>query len=313
MKKTLVKISMLCLCAGLIFTACKKKTDETPAADTTQQTNGGDDTRAQNESDAAASDAETAMTTSNSTMRSESTIINNSTIGANIDTSSANASVKTLVITYDGISHIGGRVRTGSISVALTTGSHWKAAGSVITLTFNNYKATRLSDGKSITLNGTKTITNVSGGLITTMIVGDSLVRTVASTNMSFTFDDGTQRTWNISRTRAITKQSSTGYTLYIMGTGSAGGYNNVAAWGTTRLGLPFYSIINQAIVWNTAKCLYAPISGSRTIQGITRALTITYGVDEQGNAVTSATCPYGVRLNWTKADQTAQTAVLVY
>ncbi|MDB5272867.1 MAG: hypothetical protein JWO58_1234 [Chitinophagaceae bacterium] len=313
MKKSLIKISMLCVCAALVFTACKKKTDDATPADTSQQTNGGDDTRAQNESDAAVNDAETAMSSTNSTMRTDGTIITISSIGATVDTSNANASTKTLVITYDGTTNIGGRKRTGSISVALSGQTHWKTAGAVLTLTFNNYKATRVSDGKSLTINGSKTITNTTGGLVATMLVGDSLVRTVASSNMSLTFDDGTVRQWNVSRTRSITRQSSTGYTVTTIGTATQGSHTNVAAWGTTRLNSPFYSIINTPIVWNTAKCLYAPVSGTRTIAGIDRQLTITYGVDDTGTAVTSNTCPYGVRLDWTTVSGDPRTAVVIY
>jgi hypothetical protein len=313
MKKTLIKLSILSLCTGLIFTACKKTSDSTtPSSDTSQQTTGADDSRTQNETDAAANDANTAMSSNSSTAR---TSAGGSLVeGATID-SSLKATGK-LTITYDGSTNVGGRTRSGSITLQLAGAgaTKWHTAGAVLTITFNNYKATRLSDGKSITLNGTKTITNVNGGNLATLSIGaGSLVHKIRSSNMMITFDDNTQRSWSIARTRTITRQSVTGFTISTVGDTTISGTTNVAAWGTTRLNSIFYSAITTPVVWNTANCLYAPISGVRVISGISHALTITFGVDSNGNAATGSSCPYGIKLAWTNASSQAQTAVLAY
>src|SRR5207245_1590336 len=55
------------------------------------------------------------------------------------------------------------RTRAGQIKVQLTSGSHWGDVGAVLTLTYNSFKVTRLSDNKSIMFNGTKTLKNING------------------------------------------------------------------------------------------------------------------------------------------------------
>ncbi|MBC7488307.1 MAG: hypothetical protein H7282_16325 [Cytophagaceae bacterium] len=313
MKKTLIKLSMLSLCTGLMFTACKKSSDTaTPSSDTSQQTTGADDSRTQNETDAAATDASNAMSSNSATTRTSS--VSSFIEGATID-SSLKATGK-LIVTYDGTTNVGGRKRSGNITLQLAGAgaTKWHTAGAVLTITFNNYKATRLSDNKSITINGNKTITNVNGGSVTTLSVGTgSLVHKIRSNNMMITFDDNTQRNWSIARTRTITRQSSTGFTISTIGDTTISGTPYIAEWGTTRLNSTFYSAITTPVVWNTAKCLYAPISGVRVVGGVSRALTITYGVDSNGNAATGSSCPYGIKLDWTNASSQAQTAVLAY
>ena len=251
-----------------------------------------------------------ALSTNSSTTRTSS---GGSVEGATID-SSLKATGK-LTITYDGTTNVGGRTRSGSIILQLAGAgtTKWHTAGAVLTITFNNYKATRLSDNKSITINGSKTITNVNGGSFTTLSIGTgSLVHKMRSSNMMITFDDNTQRTWSVARTRTITRQSN-GFTISTVGDTTISGTPNVAAWGTTRLNSTFYSAITSPVIWNTANCLYAPVSGVRVVGGISRALTITYGVDSNGNAATGSSCPYGVKLAWTNASSQSETAVLAY
>ena len=321
---------MLSLCIGLIFIACKKTSDSvTPSSgnshtsDTiSQQTNGGDDARMQNESDAVAIDAEAAISGTSSTMRTEGSFklyyAGNVFSGATVDTTNG-PSQKSLVLTYDGLTSVGGRVRSGTITVTLTGQSHWSTPGAVLTLTFNNYKVTY--NGKSITFNGNQVIINKTGGDPTSLAIGSgSITSQIRSNNIQVTFDDGTIRTWYIARTRTITRQSTYGYTISTTGDTSITVGNTtygpgVAAWGTTRLNSPFYSIIDSPIVWNTADCFFAPVSGSRTIQGIARSLTITYGVDSNGNVVTPSigTCPYGIKINWTTVANSPAQAVMAY
>src|SRR6185437_3449450 len=69
-------------------------------------------------------------------------------------------------IHYSDTANVNGRYRSGVITVKLTPGTQWKDTNAVITITFNNYSSTRKRDGKTITINGSKTITNLSGGLV---------------------------------------------------------------------------------------------------------------------------------------------------
>ncbi|QQR94488.1 MAG: hypothetical protein IPJ93_11760 [Bacteroidota bacterium] len=49
-----------------------------------------------------------------------------------------------------------------------------------------------------------------------------------------------------------------------------------------------------------------------RVHHGVVRELTVTFGVDQQGNAQTSG-CPYGYKLNWTSANGKAHQIVRSY
>jgi hypothetical protein len=76
-----------------------------------------------------------------------------------------------------------------------------------VTVQFNSLAITRLSDNKTITLNGTHTYTNVSGGSLIELPnepAGTTITHSITSSNMQITFDNGAQRTWNVDRQRAI-------------------------------------------------------------------------------------------------------------
>jgi hypothetical protein len=100
----------------------------------------------------------------------------------------------------------------------MAQGVHWKDQGAQITLTFHDLKITRVSDNKSITINGTQTYTNVSGGLLINLLTLGTITHSITSSNMSITFDDGTQRTWNVAKQRVYTF-SGTNVSITISGT----------------------------------------------------------------------------------------------
>ena len=84
-----------------------------------------------------------------------------------IDTTNLHSSPPTVVYNFDGTTNCSGRIRSGSITVQLTSGSKWSHAGAVLTFSTTNYSVKRVWDGKTITFSGTKTLENVNGsGLI---------------------------------------------------------------------------------------------------------------------------------------------------
>jgi hypothetical protein len=322
MKKGIFKFSILMLSCTLIFTACNKKKDPQPADDTSAQTqNGNDDSNASSESDAALNDANTAI--------AGQIAMNGARVAAGLTGAGATyvydtiATNKRITITYDGITQINGRTRTGTLTATIPLAKHWADTGAVLTLTFTNLKATRVSDGKSITLNGTKTVTNVNGGNIKTLTstCTGSLVHKIRTTNMVLTFDDGTTRTWNVARTRTITCSSGS-LSISITGDTAIGVHSNVAMWGTNRAGNTFYSIISTPVVWKsttislnnicTANAYFVPVSGVRVIQGLDHALTITFGVSSTGAIVTTG-CPYGLKLDWINAKGESKEVIRPY
>jgi hypothetical protein len=315
MKKVTAKIFMLFVCVGLISSSCSKKDDDnvSPASDN-KETVVIDDTRTQNESNFTFSEAEAAISDNSSTQRTSSSVI----AGATIDATYA-SSEKRLIIIYDNSTEVEGRIRSGSIEVQLTSGTSWSGSDAILRITYNNYKATRVSDNKSITLKGSVSVKNVSGGLIATMTLADTRIRTIRSANMTITFDDGSKRTWNAAKKITIEKPTLSSYTVTVIGDTTIvdHGDNNdhVAVWGTTRLGTSFYTIIDDThpIVWNSQACTKAPVSGHLSIEGTAKKLYLTYGVDSDGNPVSSLTCPYGVKLNWFNDQNEEKTKIIVY
>jgi hypothetical protein len=322
MKKGISKFSIIILSAALIFTACgKKKTDPQPADDTAVQTqNGNDDSNASSESDAALTDANTAISgsmTMNGARVAAYPVIDGA---SSITYDSSVATGNTIVITYDGTTKVNGRTRTGTLTAHMPSGTSWTTAGATLTLTFTNLKATRVSDGKSLTINGTKTVTNVSGGNIKTLAIGSgSLIHKIRSTNMTLTFDDGTVRTWNVARTRTTTRSATSSFSISITGDTTIASHTQVAMWGTTRAGNTFYSMITSPIVWNNTACsilgnpYFAPVSGTRIIQGLDHAVTITMGVTTTGAAATAGTCPYGFKIDWVNAKGESKEVIRPY
>ena len=111
-------------------------------------------------------------------------------------------------------------------------GQRWKDVGATATITVTDLKITRIRDGKSIVLNGTKTITNVSGGLLKDLASLQTITHTITG-NLKIDFENGTNRTWNVSKQRVFTYDN--GIVITTTGTYSDGTDNNIAEWGTNR------------------------------------------------------------------------------
>jgi len=344
MKKTILKFSVLLLCGTLAFTACKKK-DTTPDDASTQQQNADDDARVQTESNAAADDANSALAgDANMSGRIAATTGLTKNYGKIVPGASSvvvdsTTPPATVTITYDGTSNINGRIRSGSISLQLTNKTQWKDTGAVITITFNNYKSTRVRDSKSIIINGTKTITNLTGGLVSTLTSAstDSVSHLIKTTGngLTITYDDGKTATWNTYRTRSIWYTGSN-YTFTwgsislsirelkfkISSTNAVSSYTNVAWWGTARSGDPFYAEIPTPIVWDQSVNWFGPVSGVLKLKGLTREIDVTYGVNSSGTVVTNpasnpnATLPLNpdyYEIAWTDLLGKSRTLILQY
>lgn len=216
-------------------------------------------------------------------------------VGASIDSVTAD---KKMIITYNGNNADGSRSRAGQIIIQLTNGKMWNDKDAVITVTFIGYKVTRNSNNKSITFNGTYTVTNTKGGLVKQLIPNGTVTHKIEG-SMSISFDDGTQRTWTITRQRIIGITITGDPYVILSGYGTQNGDNDVSVTGVNRAGVIFYSTINNPIIFSSS-CGWLPISGSVTHKGISKEITVVFGVNEAGNAVTPPNCPFGYRINWT-------------
>jgi hypothetical protein len=290
MKNSLLSAAIIFICIAIVTSSCRKD-KELPDDTALQSQNGTDDSDFQTESDNAFSDADNALAKNSTTQRMGAIPCGIS----DIDSTHAD----TLILIYTNVNSCDGlRKRNGTITLALSpAGAKWSQAGVTLTMTFNNFKITRIADNRSITINGSKSVTKTEAGTAFTLAVGDSLHHKIRSNNMQVTFDNGIVRTWHVARKRTTTRTSTLTWTVAIDGDTTVGGNTNVAAWGTNRNGNTFYSTIPTSVLWST-DCLSSPMSGVRLIKGLERELTITFGVDALGNEVSSG-CPGYYKLNW--------------
>ena len=337
MKKLLFLFTGTLLCGSLIFVGCKKKSDSTTPDDTSaQKQNADDDARTQSESNSSADDANSAIGSDQnasgrlSLLSAKQRHLENVVAGADsIIYDSAN---QVITIYYDGKTVVNGRTRSGSITIQLPAVT-WTTVAAQITITYNYLVCTRKSDGKTLTINGSKTITNISGGLVSTLSssLPDSVTHQIQTTaaGLSVTFDNGQTFTWSTNRTRTIKYVGVTtiGALLGIVSTIPVREYrftlsgnnttlvagSNVAWWGVNRNGEKFYDAIVKPIIYDQSIDWAGPISGQLMITGIARTLDITYGVDQNGNTPSASNQIYGYKLAWTNLSGNSATAVVSY
>jgi hypothetical protein len=303
-------MSVVALTVLTTFIACKKDSStqqqqEDPATQLSSHTD--DESRVSTEMDAVNWDTDVALESSSSfSGRMENELGFGATIS--YDTT---GSVKKLTITYSGDDSVHSKTRSGSVLISIPAGVHWKDAGAAVTITYNNLKIVRKADNKSITINGTHTLTNVSGGLVRNLPNSQEIVHTLTSDNMSITFDDGTQRTWKVAHKRVFSY--SGGLVIATTGMHTEGTETRIAEWGTDRFGHTFTTAITEPLRIKQ-DCNFRLTSGQVThaTSGITA--TVTFGLNADGIATT---CPgtghYFYKLVITGPNGTPYTVILPY
>lgn len=287
---------------ALFFTSCKKTdTNSTSDATTEIQVQADDQSRFVNETDAVANDANATVENLGGTYAGESPLSPQLPFTCDatavVDTTS---NPRTITLTYSGNNCIGNRTRSGVVVISFAPGFRWVTAGSQYTVTYNNLKITRGNDKKTITINGTKTIKNVSGGKLRNLATRlTPIVHEVTSSTMSITFDNGSQRTWQVARRRTFTYDN--GIVISITGISPLG--NGIAEWGTNRFNKDFTCAITEPMVIRQS-CNFRLVSGQLKHTGVSATSTTTFGLDANGNPVTS--CPSGLlfyKIEWTGAN----------
>ena len=297
--KNLFKLALILVPALVLsFTSCKKdKLDKGTADPTSLQQLAADENNVEGVMNNAESDVTTVM--ANSGLKSGWAPCN-----ATLDSVGVANDTITMYITYNGLNCAGNRTRTGKIEIQKKVGTHWEVAGTSIIYKYINYKETKVSNGKSITLNGSKTFTNVSGGhrwQVGTLI--NSYVERVSGA-MEASLDNGENRTWNVARQITFTG-TPTQFIFTIDGFGSAANYQNLVEWGTNRNGEEFYTQITQSVVCKQT-CDWNPVSGIKVhqIPSDNKSATITFGYDSNNQPITGTDCPTRFRVDWQKNNQ---------
>jgi hypothetical protein len=218
---------------------------------------------------------------------------------ATIDSSTVINDTISYYITYNGLNCNGTRLRTGQVVIRKKANTHWSDAGATVMVAFNNLTITRVSTNKSLTLNGSRTFTNVSGGVL--LNLGSSMTSIVhmVSGNLTATFDNGSTRQWNISRQRTYTGTPGQ-LVLTVDGLGNSGVYSNLVVWGVNRIGEDFFTQITQSVVYREV-CGWEPVSGIMVHQvpGLNKMATLTFGYDNNNQPISGSTCPTKYKLDW--------------
>lgn len=305
-------LPVLTLAVITTFSSCMKETAPFSEADnsTEVKTHTEDQNTISTEMDAVANDANVALESDTYFAgRLQSPQNTNSVCGATAvaDTTS---NPRTITITYNGNNCAGTNLRTGTVVLSMAAGVRWRNAGAALTVTIQNLKIKRLNDNKSITINGAQTFTNVSGGLLMNLANLQTIIHTITSSNMSITFDDGTQRAWQVARKRVFS--SNNGGTLTITGIGTSGSVTNAAEWGTNRFGHAFTTSITEPLIFRQ-DCNGRLTSGQIKHEGFATA-TATFGLNSSG---VPTACPgtgsYYYKLVWTGPGGNSFSTILSY
>lgn len=308
MKKQIKLLSIAILSVAIAFTACKKETSP-KNSDSEISTHSDDQTRFSTDVDAVANDANIALESYSSfsgRMDQPQTLICNASVA--IDTVS---NPRTITITYNGNDCFGVNTRTGTVVLSMAQGVHWKDAGAILSVSIQSLHITRISDNKSITINGVQSYTNVSGGLMINLPSLGTITHSLTSSGLSVTFDDNTQRTWQVAKQRVFAYNN--GVVITSSGTHTDGNNTNIAEWGTNRFGHAFSSATTQPLVVRQ-DCNFRLVSGQVT--HITNGVTAvaTFGLDAAG---TPTTCPgtgvYYFKIIWTGPNGNSITVIMPY
>lgn len=294
------------------FTACKK--DSKPAESTNElATHADDQNRVSAQVDAVSNDASLAIESSAAYSGGR---LQNPPPGVSCDATvsfDSTSNPRKITITYDGAGCNTGYSRTGTVVISMASGIHWKDQGAVITVTYQDLKVKRTIDNKSITINGSHSITNISGGLLYYLPFqpsGQSVTHTIGG-SLTITFDDNSQRTWEVATRRKFTFENNA-FVLSITGNNTIGNTEGIAEWGTNRFGKAFTTSITQPLVIRQ-DCAFRLTSGEVKHEGFGTA-TATFGLDVSGNP---ASCPgtghYYYKLVWTGPNGGSLSTILPY
>ena len=303
--------SMLVLMAvsGLILTSCKKNTtvDDVTSAQ--------DNSNVSQHMNASIDDVSNAA--GNSGALAGKTYGPWVLVGATIDSSQKAQGIITL--TYDGVTVVDGRfTRSGSVTVQLVNypATHWIDQGAVLDITFNAVKYTNVYTGAHYQYDGAHQITNVSGGLAWRIVAGldqGTVTHRHSASNVTVTFNNGSQRIWNFNRIRTYSNVNGV-ISLSISADQTEGNYTNVDAWGTNRNGNAFYDqLLTPVVFTNNCNTNYRdPVSGEAKhyVNGV--SLDVLFGVNAAG--IVTGTCPdYGYKVTYTNRQGQSISRVLQY
>ncbi len=296
-----------CIGLALSLAGCVKEDDTKKAADEQSVKQTEDNNFMKGESDQANTDVQDALE-------------NFSTIGGRVDADKVvcgctidSVAPKYIRLTYDGVTPCNTnprRRRAGVIEARLVAGNHWHNQGAKLELTFKEYKVTRETDDRSITLNGKKYITNERGSnWLGILAQTDSLVLRERADTIKVKYDNGANGLYSMARVTSWKYRTSP---IRFIFRAQGDGQDGLDSWGTGRFGNTYTSTFTRPWVSNTYCGVAFPNAGQVVAKSAGNTLTITLGVDRDGNSDTRD-CAYGWKLDWLNTNGGTGSAVISY
>jgi len=313
--KTNIKLIMaFAIAMSVVFTSCKK-TDTVDNTDNSNElsTHSEDQARVSGDVDDVADDVNgvvdgfDAFTGS----RTYNTDNPNSVICNGTAVLDSTATDRRITITYNGVNCVGNRIRDGIVIVTMPLATRWRDVGAVITVTTQSLRITRVRDNRSITISGTQTYTNVSGGLLRNLPTLGTVTHDINSAGITVTFDNNSQRSWQVARRRVFTYNN--GVVITVTGRHTDGNITGISEWGTNRFGNNFVTSISQPMVVRQ-DCNFRLVSGEVKHQKLSASIVTTFGLDSAG---IPTGCPgtgtYYFKTVWTGVNGVVRTVILPY
>jgi hypothetical protein len=129
---------------------------------------------------------------------------------------------------------------------------------------------------------------------------------------MSITFDNGSQRNWQIAKRRVFVFNN--GINIRSFGTHTDGNISNISEWGTNRFGNSFVTSITQPLIVRQ-DCNFRLVEGQVTHQRMAASAVVTFGLDAAGNPTTCPApgTPFYLKAVWTSANGVVRTSIMPY
>ncbi len=282
------------------FSSCTKKTTADPIvkqddeeAESTKDANDG-----REESDAVLDESNQAINDNKASLggRTDGTITNN--IGA---TNIVISGDSMLTITYTNqVSKDGKRTKNGDVVIKRVGTKKFHEAGGQYSVEFKSLTITRTIDQKKLVINGIHTVKNTTGGFAFAALLIDS-VATVThqiTGSVTFTFNNGTARTWTVARQRSFD---------YLKVTVGQVDLTTAIETGTNRRGNAFTTMVPTPVVAQySATAKYTKVISGKIEHTVKEGLvdtkiTADYGYTSLGVKSTGFDDTKGYQLTWQK------------
>lgn len=300
MKKTFL-YSTICL---LLMVSCRKADELPEELDSKFIQHNSDRSFQQDEADQADADINDALKNIPGFGKVAGLTLASPLCGVTIDSSLLGQ--KILFFNFDGVTPCfsPSRTRSGQIKVQLTSGANWSDANAILTMTYTNFKITRLSDNRWVMFNGVKTLANINGHDWLSFLAGTQTHQyQERAYNVDVDFNNGASAVWNSARrtTWSFSPSSNVGpkFNFECTGDTSINGLSNVDMWGVNRFGESFTTHYTAPWRSNSYCGFWRPVSGSLTHNVGNRQYQLDLGVDQSGNP-SSLNCAYGFKVTWT-------------